>query len=117
VWQRLDLNSVGVGFNVEETREAVLPTYGYGARAADDLAARATEGEGGIRLILDLDGASTILGPASLRCDISVTTPAALWNILRAPELRARPSTGRCTPLGSTDRAIGVLLGRRGLVG
>lgn len=53
--QGIDLSVLSLPVYTAQARKRVLPVNVHGARAANALSTRASEGEGGIHLILNLD--------------------------------------------------------------
>mmetsp|Transcript_111121 Transcript_111121/g.270035 ORF Transcript_111121/g.270035 Transcript_111121/m.270035 type:complete len:367 (-) Transcript_111121:38-1138(-) len=104
--QRLYLDGLVARLNVQQACEAVLAVDVHGTRAADALAARAAEGQGGVHLVLDLDEGVQDHGSARLEVD-GVLLQIGLGHLVRVVAVdaellrRSHLRSGRCKGPGT----------------
>lgn len=70
VGQGVDLGGLAINLDLANTGEGVGTTNVHGAGTADTLTAGATEGEGGVDLVLDLDQGIEDHGAAVVHVDL-----------------------------------------------
>lgn len=97
MWKRLDLDGLGGGFDVLQTGKSVFSVNVHGTGTANTFSARASEREGRIHLILDLDQSVQDHRTALVEVN-SVFLEKRLFLRLRVVSKNSkRLQSGRCT--------------------
>jgi hypothetical protein len=87
VGQGVDLCGFAVNLDFANASQGVTTTNVHGAGSADTLAARATEGQGGIDLVLDFDQCIKDHGSAVLHVDLVRLQLGLLSRLVRVPSV------------------------------